>query len=67
MRLFIAIDIPDSVKDQLLDWRVALRGARWVEPDQMHLTLAFLGEQPNNVYREVCDSCLLYTSDAADE
>ena len=56
MRLFVAINIPESVKDQLLGWRVALRGARWVEPDQMHLTLAFLGEQPNDVYREVCDS-----------
>ena len=56
MRLFVAINIPESVKDQLLGWRVALRGARWVEPDQMHLTLAFLGEQPNNVCREVCHS-----------
>ena len=56
MRLFVAINFPDSVKDQLLGWRLPLRGARWVEPDQMHVTLAFLGEQPTNVYREVCDS-----------
>jgi len=56
LRLFVAINIPESVKDQLLGWRVALRGARWVEPDQMHLTLAFLGEQSNNVYHEICDS-----------
>ena len=52
----MAIDIPESVKDQLLGWRVALRGARWVEPDQLHMTLAFLGEQPHDVHREVCDS-----------
>ena len=52
----MAVNIPESVKDQLLGWRLALRGARWVEPDQMHVTLAFLGEQPMNVYHEVCDS-----------
>ena len=56
LRLFVAIGIPDSVKDQLSGWRLSVRGARWVEPDQMHLTLTFLGEQPINVYREVCDS-----------
>ena len=56
MRLFVAINFPDSVKDQLLGWGLPLRGARWVEPDQMHVTVAFLGEQPNNVDREVCDS-----------
>jgi len=56
LRLFVAIDLPDSVKDQLLGWRLPLKGARWIEPDQMHVTLTFLGEQPMNVYREVCDS-----------
>ena len=51
----MGVNIPKSVKDQLLGWRLALRGARYVEPDQMHVTLAFLDEQPMNVYREVCD------------
>ena len=56
LRLFVAIDVPDSVKEQLLGWRLPVKGARWVDLDQMHLTLAFLGEQPHDVYREVCDS-----------
>ena len=56
MRLFVAIDIPDTVKEQLTGWRMAIRGARWAQPDQMHLTLAFLGEQPMGVYHEVCQS-----------
>lgn len=56
MRLFVAIDIPDPVKEQLTGWRMAIRGARWAQPDQMHLTLVFLGEQPIGVYHEVCQS-----------
>ena len=56
LRLFVAIDIPDGIKSQLTGWRMSMSGARWVSPDQMHLTLAFLGEHPLSVYDEVCQS-----------
>lgn len=44
MRLFVAIDLPDAVKDQLDALRAPLPGARWVGRPQMHLTLVFIGE-----------------------
>jgi RNA 2',3'-cyclic 3'-phosphodiesterase len=44
MRLFIAIELPDDVKKGLGRLRVDVPGARWVPVDQIHLTLAFLGE-----------------------
>ncbi len=44
MRLFIAIDLPDQVKNRLLGLRADIPGARWVPVEQLHLTLAFLGE-----------------------
>ncbi|BCS53944.1 RNA 2',3'-cyclic phosphodiesterase [Geobacter sp. SVR] len=44
MRLFIAIELPDAVKQTLGRLRTEIPGARWVVPDQLHLTLAFLGE-----------------------
>ena len=56
LRLFVAIDIPAAIKSQLTGWRMSMSGARWVQPDQMHLTLAFLGEHPMGVYDEVCQS-----------
>jgi 2'-5' RNA ligase len=45
MRLFIAIELPDEVKALLGRLRVGdIPGARWVPVEQIHLTLAFLGE-----------------------
>lgn len=44
MRLFIAIEIPDDLKERIGTLRVDIPGARWVPAEQIHLTLAFLGE-----------------------
>jgi 2'-5' RNA ligase len=44
MRLFIAIEIPDDLKTKIGRLRLDIPGARWVPAEQIHLTLAFLGE-----------------------
>jgi len=44
MRLFIAVELPGEVKEILGEFRSKISGARWVAKDQMHLTLAFLGD-----------------------
>jgi len=44
MRLFIAIELPEEVKESLMRLRSAIPGARWVPREQLHLTLSFLGE-----------------------
>lgn len=44
MRLFVAIDFPKAVKDQLAALRVDIPTARWSKHEQMHLTLNFIGE-----------------------
>jgi RNA 2',3'-cyclic 3'-phosphodiesterase len=43
-RLFIAIDIPDAIKAQLITLRTDLPSAKWVEKDSIHLTLRFIGD-----------------------
>ena len=45
-RLFIAVPIDESVKSNLerVGWAANVRGVSWVAPENMHLTLAFLGE-----------------------
>lgn len=42
-RLFVSIEVPESIKSALAALDPHLRGVRWLEPAQMHLTLAFLG------------------------
>ena len=53
MRAFIAIDLPDDIRNRLEDLQEDLPLGRPVDPEQMHLTLAFLGEQPDDVIESV--------------
>jgi len=43
-RLFIALELPDSIRETLAGIGPPMRRVRWLLPDQMHLTLAFLGD-----------------------
>jgi 2'-5' RNA ligase len=43
-RLFVAIDLSDSTRQFLADLDPDIRGVRWTELDQMHLTLGFFGD-----------------------
>ncbi len=52
-RLFVAIDLPEGVKDHLALLTGGLPGARWVAEDQYHLTLRFIGDVDGLVYDDV--------------
>ncbi len=45
MRLFVALALPDLVKDALGQLQDGLDDAHWRDADGLHLTLTFLGEQ----------------------
>jgi 2'-5' RNA ligase len=44
LRLFVALALPPSVKAQLAAISGGIPGARWVPPENYHLTLRFIGE-----------------------
>jgi 2'-5' RNA ligase len=51
LRLFVAIDLPEDVRESLGRLQADLRrqglpGLRWTRPEGVHLTLKFLGETP---------------------
>ncbi len=56
-RLFVAIDLPAEVKDQLLSLREDdLPPARWIRREALHLTLHFIGETSEAVARDYARS-----------
>lgn len=48
-RLFVAIDFPHSVQRFLIDFDPRIRGVRWTAAEQMHLTLGFFGDVPQDI------------------
>jgi RNA 2',3'-cyclic 3'-phosphodiesterase len=44
MRLFVGIALPEDVRARLAMLESGIPGVRWVKPDNLHLTLRFVGE-----------------------
>lgn len=53
MRLFVALAMPDHLKQALAILAGGIPGARWVPPANYHLTLRFVGEQPAHRAAEI--------------
>lgn len=53
MRSFVAIPMPEAVAAALAPVQAALPLGRRVEPENLHLTMAFLGDQPDQMLEEV--------------
>ncbi len=51
-RLFTGIEIPDHLREALARLRQPLPGARWIEPENYHVTLRFAGDVDNRVAAE---------------
>ena len=62
MRCFIAIEVPSEVRSAFVELQDDLRGAgadvAWTNPDNIHLTLKFLGEIDKKLASEVEQVCL---------
>ena len=63
MRLFLAIELEDAVRAAVAALQARLRAeapdadVRWVEPANFHVTVKFLGEQPDARLSEIREVC----------
>jgi 2'-5' RNA ligase len=48
-RLFVAVDLPEATRQLLADLDPHIRGVRWIDAAQMHLTLGFYDDVPGNI------------------
>jgi 2'-5' RNA ligase len=56
IRLFVALQLPEAVRERLVALQGGVPGARWASQEQMHLTLRFIGEVDGNVAHDIDDA-----------
>jgi 2'-5' RNA ligase len=57
MRLFIALDIDDEIRERIARFIEGVSSfapdARWAKPESLHVTLKFIGEQPEAMVEQI--------------
>ncbi|WP_207484811.1 RNA 2',3'-cyclic phosphodiesterase [Arenibaculum pallidiluteum] len=53
IRLFVALELPEPVRARLAGLGGGVPGARWTEPENLHLTVRFIGEVGEDVLAEI--------------
>ena len=57
MRIFIALDIDESIRERIQRFIEGVRGlapeARWVRPESLHVTLKFIGEKSAEAVEQI--------------
>ncbi len=55
-RLFTALEVPADVAAMLSSLSGGLDGARWIEPEDYHITLRFIGDVDDRTAHELADA-----------
>jgi RNA 2',3'-cyclic 3'-phosphodiesterase len=55
-RLFTALELPETVVSQMAMARGGVIGARWLEPEDYHITLRFVGDIDGRTARDVAET-----------
>lgn len=53
IRLFVGIGLPEDIRARLAGLCGGVPGARWVAPENLHLTLRFIGEVPEGEAEDI--------------
>lgn len=52
-RIYVALDLPEDIVDQVERLCVGLPDIRWTDVDDLHITLRFIGEVDDPTYEEI--------------
>ena len=52
-RLFTGLEIPAALADELSLFRGGLSGGRWIDPENYHITLRFIGDTDRHMARDI--------------
>jgi len=66
MRLFIGLFLPEDIRARLAGLKGGLKGARWVDAENLHLSLRFIGEVTGGIERDIDQALLAIDSPAFD-
>jgi RNA 2',3'-cyclic 3'-phosphodiesterase len=55
-RLFTALELPETVVSQMALMRGGVVGARWLEPEDYHITLRFVGDIDARAARDIAET-----------
>jgi RNA 2',3'-cyclic 3'-phosphodiesterase len=70
MRLFIALDIDDAIRERIARFVEGVSSlapdARWANPESLHVTLKFIGEQPEAALEGIKDELATIPASPAD-
>ena len=70
MRLFIALDIDDAIRERIARFVDGVSAfapdARWAKPESLHVTLKFIGEQPEAAVERLKDALATIAATPAD-
>jgi 2'-5' RNA ligase len=53
IRLFVAIQLPEEIQDRVAELCSGLTNARWIDPDNFHITLRFIGEVAESRFEDI--------------
>ena len=53
IRLFVALELPEELRDRIAMVQRGVTGARWIPPESLHVTLRFIGEVPEDRYDDI--------------
>ncbi|MFZ0864826.1 MAG: RNA 2',3'-cyclic phosphodiesterase [Candidatus Sulfotelmatobacter sp.] len=70
MRIFIALDIDNAIRDRIARFVEGVNGfapdARWAKPESLHVTLKFIGEQPELAVEQIKQALSVIRAGAAE-